>query len=151
MTQSLFLEIGYMESSVFTLKDDDYMYNGKLMISLKKRYLEMQDPTEYEFANKWLLGWKHWKRMNENKILRKHFDEWREELEYAMRCKGVKAILDSASSGNYQAAKFLVDKGWDKRLAGRPSKMEVEREKEFQSRIAEEYSADIIRLHEGKA
>lgn len=147
LTQSLFLEVGYSDFSVFTLKDDDYLYKGKTMISLKKKFLEMADPTEYEFATTYLLGWSHWKRMNENKVLRKHFDEWREELEYKMRCRGVKAIIDGAAQGNFQAAKFLVDKGWDKRAAGRPSKAEVEREKEFQARIAEDYSADIVRLH----
>lgn len=147
LTQSLFLEIGYSPAAVFTLKEDHYMYNGKLMYSLKKLYLEKGDPTEYEFACQYLLNWKQWRRMNENKILRKHFDEWREELEYAMRCKGVKAIIASANGGNFQSAKFLVDKGWDKRQAGRPSKAEVEREKQFNARVAEDYSADVVRLY----
>ena len=151
LTQSLFLEIGYNDFAVYTLKEQDYTYNEKLFPSLKRLFLEIEDPTEYKFANTYLLGWRHWKRMNENKILAKHFDEWREELEYSMRCKGVKAIMNSAAMGNFQAAKFLVDKGWDKRGVGRPSKAEVEREKAFQSRVSEEYSADIIRLHEGRA
>lgn len=146
LTQSLFLEIGYSDFAVYTLKDSDFNYNGKLLPSLKRLYLEMEDPTEYEFANTYLLGWRHWKRMNENKILAKYFDEWREELEYKMRAKGVKALLASAKGGNFQAAKFFIDKGWDKRQAGRPSKAEVEREKAFQSKIAEEYGGDVVRL-----
>lgn len=147
LTQSLFLEIGYSPYSVFTLKENDYEYNGVVMISLKRLFLEAKDPTEYDFANKHLLNWRHWKRMNENKVLRKHFDEWREELEYYMRCEGVKSIVSSAKMGSFQAAKFLVDKGWDKRQAGRPSKEEVEREKVFQSRIADDFTADVIRLY----
>lgn len=147
LTQSLFLEIGYSPASVFTLKEDHYMYNGKLMYSLKKLFIELGDPTEYEFSKLYLLGWKQWKRMNENKVLRKHFDEWREELEYAMRCKGVKAIIAAADSGSFQSAKFLVDRGWDKRQAGRPSKEEIEREKKFNARVAEDYSADVVRLY----
>ena len=146
LTQSLFLEIGYNDFAIFTLKEQDYDYNGKLYPSLKRLYLEMEDPTEYEFASTYLLGWRHWKRMNENKILAKHFDEWREELEYRMRCKGVKALLNSAKNGNFQAAKFFVDKGWDKRQAGRPSKLEMEREKAFQDRVKEEYGGDVVRL-----
>lgn len=150
LTQSLFLEIGYSEFAIYTLKDQDHEYNGTIYPSLKRLFLEMEDPTEYEFANTYLLGWKHWKRMNENKILSKHFEEWREELEYKMRCKGVKALITNAKNGSFQAAKFLVDKGWDKRQAGRPSKAELEEEKAFQLRVAEDYSADIIRLHEAK-
>lgn len=146
LTQSLFLEIGYTDFAVFTLKDQDFDYNGKQLPSLKRLYLEFEDPTEYEFANTYLLGWRHWKRMNENKILKKHFEEWREELEYRMRSKGVRSLLKSATNGNFQAAKFFVDRGWDKRQAGRPSKAELEKEKAFQERVSEEYGGDVVRL-----
>ena len=54
ITQSLFLEIGYTEHAVYTLKDDDYEYNGKVYPSLKKAYLELEDTTEYDFANQYL-------------------------------------------------------------------------------------------------
>lgn len=54
--------------------------------------------------------------------------------------------ITSAKSGSFQAAKWLADRGWDTRGAGRPSKAEVEREKQFQVTVDKEYSADIIRL-----
>lgn len=146
ITQSLFLEVGYSDMAIFTLKENNYEYNGTIYPSLKKLYLEMGDVTEYEFANTYLLGWQHWKRICDNKVVRKYIDEWREELEYKVRSKSVKALLAAAEAGNYQAAKFFVDKGWDKRTAGRPSKEEIAREKEIQSRIADEYTADIVRL-----
>ena len=50
LTQSLFLEIGYTDYAVFTLKDDDYEYKGRVYPSLKRLYLEMEDVGEYEFA-----------------------------------------------------------------------------------------------------
>jgi hypothetical protein len=149
VTQSLFLEIGYSDMAVYTLKDDHYTYNDKVYPSLKRLYLEAADPTEYEFANKFLLGWRHWKRLCENKQIRKHIDEWREELEMKLRCQGVKAMLMSAQSGNYQAAKWMSDRGWEARGAGRPSKEDIEREKKFQARISEDYSADVVRLFNG--
>ena len=34
LTQSLFLEIGYNDFALFTLKEQDYDYNGKLYPSL---------------------------------------------------------------------------------------------------------------------
>lgn len=146
-TQSLFLEIGYTEHAVYTLKDQDHEYNGKVYPSLKRLYLEMEDPTEYEFANTYLINWRHWKRICDNKVLRQYIDEWREELELKLRCRGVKEVIKAAEEGTFQAAKWLTDKGWDNRLAGRPTKAEIEREKKFQSRVSDEFGADVVRLY----
>lgn len=147
LTQSLFLEIGYTDQSMYTLKEEDYMYEGKLFPSLKRLYLEMEDLTEYEFANTYLLGWKHWKRLCENKLIRKHIDEWREELELKVRARGIKEAVRAAEAGGFQAAKWLADRGWAQRPAGRPSKEEIEREKKIHARLADEFSADVIRLY----
>lgn len=146
LTQSLFLEIGYTEFSVYTLKDQDHEHNGITYPSLKRLYLEMEDPTEYEFANTYLLGWKHWLRLCENKQIAKHIDEWRAELEYKLRSKAVKMMLTSANAGNYQAAKWFADRGWSNKGAGRPSKMDVEHEKQVQARLEGEYTDDVVRL-----
>lgn len=146
LTQSLFLEIGYNEDAIYTLKDNDHFHNDKTYPSLKRLYLECADPTEYEFATTHLLGWKHWLRLCDNKILRKHIDEWREELEIKLRCRGVKNVMFAASTGNYQAAKWLADRGWDTRGAGRPSKADVDREMKIQTDIRSEYEADVVRL-----
>lgn len=147
LTQSLFLEIGYTQYAIYTLKDVDYEYNGKLYLSLKRLYIEKEDPTEYEFANEYLLGWQHWKRLCENKVIRKYIDEWREELEVKLRSRGIKEAINAAEKGGFQAAKWLADRGWEQRGAGRPSKDEVEREKKFQARVSDEYGADVVRLY----
>lgn len=147
ITQSLFLEINYTELSVYTLKDDDHELNGKQYPSLKRLYLECEDPTEYEFATTYLLGWKHWLRLCENKAIRKHIDEWRDELEVKLRSQGVKEVIRAANRpGGLQAAKWLADRGWATRGAGRPSKADVDREKAIQANITDEFTADIVRL-----
>lgn len=146
LTQSLFLEIGYSDLAIFTLKDVDYTYNGKIYPSLKRIYIEMEDPTEYVFASTYLLGWKHWLRLCENKQIRKHIDEWRDELEYKLRSKAVNFMLTSAKEGNYQAAKWFADRGWTNKGAGRPTKADVEHERKVQAAIANEYSDDVVRL-----
>ncbi len=150
MTQSLFLEIGYSDKAVYTLKEDDHDYNGKIYPSLKRLYLECADPTEYSFAKEHLLGWRHWQRICENKALKGHIMEWREELEVMLRCQGIKAAIQNATEGGFQAAKWLADRGWESRGAGRPTKAEVEREKKFLARAEEEFSADIVRLYGNK-
>jgi hypothetical protein len=149
ITQSLFLEIGYTDTSVFTLKEYDYEYKGQTYPSLKRLYLEEEDPTEYDFACKYLLGWKHWQRILENKSVRAHIDEWREELEVKLRSRGVKALMLSAVSGNHQSAKWMADRGWDIRAAGRPSKAEKEGELKKQTAIIDEYKGDVLRLFKG--
>lgn len=149
ITQSLFLEIGYSDHAVFTLKEDHYEYNGKVYPSLKRLFIEMADPTEYEFANKYLLGWRHWKRMDENKRLHIEFEGWREELHYKLRSQGISQMIAAAKCGSVQAARWLAEKGYDKRQAGRPSKEEVAREIEFEKRVANDYGADVVRLFSG--
>lgn len=149
LTQGLFLEISYdTKYAVFTLDDEDKTYKDVLYPSLKKLYLDLADVTEYQFAKKHLLGWKHWRRLNDNNVLRAYFDDWREELEVAMRSEAILSIVDMTTSdqGNFQAAKWLADRGWDKRGAGRPSKAELDREKRINDKIGDELGAEIIRM-----
>lgn len=147
ITQSLFLEFGYTPSmAVYTLKENDYEYEGVLYPSIKKLYLELADPTEYEFANTYFLNWKHWTRITENKAIRAYIDEWREELEYKLRSNATRQMIDAAKGGNYQAIKWLTDRGWNTKAPGRPSKEQKIHEEGIQSRIQNEYSADVHRL-----
>ena len=147
LTQSLFLELGYSDASVYTLKEDHYEYEGKMYPSIKKLYLECADPTEYEFAQLYFLNWKHWIRISDNKAVKTHVNEWREELEVKLRSIGVKQVRASAElPGGLQAAKWLADRGWSTRGAGRPTKAEIEREKAIQVKVENEYSADVLRF-----
>lgn len=146
LTQSMFLEVNYEPNATFTLKDNDHEWNGVVYPSLKRLYIEFEDPTEYDFANTYLLGWRHWQKLIGNKMLLNHVQEWREELEFKLRAKGVKNMMLSAASGNYQASKWLVDRGWDTRGAGRPSKAEIEGQKALIKRVDDEYGADVVRM-----
>lgn len=149
LTQGLFLEFNYDTTyAVYSLLDEDNDFRGTLYPSLKKLYLAEDDPTEYTFAKKHLLGWKHWQRMNENKMLKEHFDEWREELEIKLRSDAIRTIIDMTADGsNYQAAKFMADRGWDKRGAGRPSKSEIDRSKRVNERISNDFDLDAERMN----
>lgn len=148
LTQSLFLEIAYSDYAIYTLKEQDYEYKGRVYPSLKALYLKEEDPTEYSFATKYLLGWQHWKRLCENKAISKHVEEWREELELKIRSQAVRDMVNMCASenGNYSAAKFLADRGWDKRAAGRPSKKDKEAHLRMEERLADEFEADLKRL-----
>ena len=146
LTQSLFLECGYTEFAIYTLKDYDHTYKGKKYLSIKKLYIEFEDTTEYEFANQFFLGWDHWQRIVNNKLLSPKVESWRRELELKIRAVGVRQAIELAKDGNFQAAKWLSDRGFDKRAAGRPSKEQVESEAAYQASIQNEFSDDITRL-----
>ena len=151
LTQSLFLEIGYSDSAIFTLKEDDYEYKGKLYQSLKRLYLDFEDVTEYEFAIKYLIGWQHWQRLAANKAIAKYINVWREELELKIRAQAIRDIMDmTAEEKSFQAAKWLSDRGWEKRAPGRPSKLDKQRDDKMQERLDNEFSADIIRMNTRK-
>ena len=146
LTQSMFLEFGYnVQYAVFTLNDEDKVYQDKVYPSLKKLYLEIGDPTEYQFAKQCLLGWRHWVRLGENKLFKPFLQEWRDELEVALRSEGILSVM-SQSEENFQAAKWLADKGWDKKGVGRPSKADKTRESNIQNRLGDQLDADVIRM-----
>lgn len=145
-TLSLFLECGYDADAIYTFKDVDHFYNGKLYISAKRLYLTMEDATEYNFASTYFAGWKHWLKLNENKQIGKEIDEWRNELELKLRSRAVQGMIHQAEEGSFQATKWLANREWMVRAAGRPSKAEIEGEKAFQAKVADEYSGDVLRL-----
>ena len=146
-TLSLFLEIAYDKDAIFTLKDYDHEYEGKMYYSLKKLYLETSDPTEYQFATTYLAGWDHWQKICNNKVLAQHIEKWRIELELKLRAEGVQRILKSArSKGNWLAAKFLAERGWETRAAGRPTKDEVEKNIAIEAQIQGEFEDDLKRF-----
>lgn len=146
LTQSLFLEFSYSPFAIYTLKDQDHEYNGKIYPSIKKLYMEEDDPTEYRFANKYFLNMRHWLRICNNKLMTDHIEEWRYELELKLRSEGISQMVKAARRGSQGAARFLTDRGWEVRKAGRPSKEELEREAKIQNNIKDEYADDLRRL-----
>lgn len=147
ITQGLFLEIHYPETALYTLKNEDFTYKGKVYPSLKRLYLECKDVIEYEFATTYLCGWDHWQRIVENKLITKHIKRWRNELQLKLRSKAFKEILDRTQTEKGMVAnKWIADKGWVKREAGRPSKLEREQEEAYRDKVLGEYGEDIARI-----
>lgn len=145
ITQNLFLEHSYdTEKAVYTFADEDKEYNGVIYPSLRKLYLEIADPTEYEFANTYLWGWEHWQRIAANKVLLERIERWREELEVKIRSQAVGSML-KMTSGNFNAAKWAADGHWNVKR-GRPSKEEQERERKLRERALNELTEDSSRV-----
>lgn len=146
ITQGLFLEPQLDQTfAIFTLQGEDRVYKGQTYISLKKLYLEMADPIEYEFATTYLYDWDHWKKMEGNANLLYQISKWREELELKLASEGFRAILDQ-SEDNYQASKWLAERGWSKRGAGRPKKETEASERKLQEHLDNEFAGDVVRM-----
>lgn len=149
-TQSLFLETKYGANSdvcapIFTLKDNDY----KGLISLKRVYLELRDPTEYRIATEWLGGWQHWKALCSSVWFMKNLTVWREELEVKMKAENLKKMYEIAQSSGAvakDAAKFFINREWEVKR-GRPSKEEKARQLRINSQVTEQVENDFKLLN----
>lgn len=148
ITQGLFLEHMYEpEKAIFTLKDEDYEYKGKLFFSLKRLYLEMEDVAEFEFASTYFVNWRHWERIANNKALSDFVDQMRFELELKLRSKAINDILKiKPSSGSFPTLKWISEGGWNRQSPGRPNKAETEREKKIRANLKNEFEEDIKRM-----
>ena len=152
ITQGLFFETARTKEHVcYTLKDYDHEVeiDGELrtLPSLGRLFVECSDPTEYMFATTYLGGWKHWKRVQENKAIATYVAEWREELEIKLRAEGIQQIAEHAKTDKgFQASRWLAEKGWEEKKRGAPSKEEKARELKVQTQIEREVGDDLTRI-----
>jgi len=144
-TLSLFLETNQSSlGAVFTLKDQDHELNGNKYYSLRKIYMEIADVTEYEVAMAVFGSWNHWKKIIASPPLIPYIQQWREELEIKNASRIIKGMIETAEtegSKGLTAAKYVLEKGWEKK-AGRPSKKEIERTRRVHAGIKEEIEDD---------
>lgn len=123
-TQALFYEKSkgkLYDNPVFTLdRAFDLCYSEtentqeQYFWSLRRLYLEAEDPHEYQFATNILGSWDHWVKLTESGFFIPYIEAWREELSIKLASKGVKSLLDKATGGDVVASKFLASKEWHK-------------------------------------
>lgn len=135
----------------WTLKEKDLIVGDKTYKSMKRVYLDMEDVTEYDFAMATLNSYKHWERLVESPIIRKHIDQWRKELNLKLKARAMKAIINAATvdeKSSFQAMKYLADNEYlDKKAKrGRPSKEEVSAELRREVEINKTFKDDAERI-----
>lgn len=136
----------------YTFKPEDFYSEGigRKFISLRKLFIELEDPTGYDLATKHLGGFVHLKKLLNSPWFAKEWTEWQEELELRLRAKGVKRMIDEALGDGRSAAtsaRWLAEAGFvkeDKRRAGAPSKKE-------KNQAVQEYLADTSETEEDLA
>ena len=147
-TMSLFREFYLSEvEPLWTLQDEDPQ---GVLPSLKKLYMDIADPTEYEFALQAFGSWKHWLKIKNSKAIKVLLEDWPIELEVKLRSEGIKGVIKEAESGKskFNAAKFLANADWKSTTSkrGRPSKEEVDRERKIAAKLNSEFSQDAERI-----
>lgn len=132
ITRSLFYEHKAFHPEIepiYTLKTYDLEVNGKTYPSLHKLYVEFEDTTEYNFANKYLGGWDHWNSLIATSFFEPYLVTMRQELMVKLRARALQNIIavsqDPEAKGHLEANKFLIKEGLvdDRPTKGRPRKV----------------------------
>lgn len=148
-TKQLFYEFADSDKSyvLYTLKDQDYMGYP----SLRRLYMEMDDQSEYQFANRYFAGWSHWKKLLRCPWFADYITEFREELQIRSSAAYLTSIRLKALEGNLAANKYLLEQGWkdSKDKVGRPSKEKIKQEADKLFRDSSDISDDLERIKAG--
>lgn len=139
---------------MYTLKDYDHTVTidgeEKVLPSIKRLFVDLEDTTEYEFANLYFDSFQHWKKIRATEWMKPIYEEMKEELSLKLRArylKKVKELSDDEKLG-MQANRYLLDHDApvkeDKR--GRPSKAKITEEAEKLFAQVEDINSDYERL-----
>jgi len=140
--------------ATFTFKEQDHEYEGVHYTSMRKLYLEMEDPTEYLFAQEVLGSWDHWQKLCNSALVFEHIKKWREELEIKLKAKAIGAMVDTAltaGSKGTTAAKWLATGGFNSGK-GRPTKADRERQAKIAAGVDKETEShlQLLKEHQSK-
>ncbi len=129
-TISLFKELARAQDNILFTLDE-----------ARNLYLGYRDVTGFIFANKHLGGWRHWKALQKSPPVSAEIREWEDELEVMLRSESLLQIHNIAKTDKgYQAAKFLVDKGWRDKTVGRRTKDQIAKEGLMESKMYDEFT-----------
>src|SRR5215217_6132830 len=82
--------------SLYTMKDYDHtiLVDGVevTLPSIKRLFVEMEDITEYHFANEYFDNYQHWKKIKATTWFAPYYLEMKEELELKLRAKHLNKI-----------------------------------------------------------
>lgn len=127
----------------FTLKEDDH----EGYVSMKKLYLQYNDPTEYQFAIEVLGNYSHWKLLSNCDWFKPYVESWRDEMEAKLTSEAVRQIaLASMEEKGFQAAKWLAEKGYKEKQVGAKSKAAKAKEAKINQMVDEDLEKDAVRL-----
>lgn len=113
-TRHLFFEqaVHGKEKVLYTLKRREHLGYP----SLYQLYMDMEDITEWEFANAYFEDYDHWLMLCECEWFKPYIIAWREELRRKLVARGLKVVKAEAEGNgrnSLAAAKYLMERGWE--------------------------------------
>lgn len=134
-TKRIFFEtcgvINDRDCVLYTLKDQDHEWEGNTYISLYKRYLELEDITEFQFANEYFDSYEHFRLLCQLEWFLDHVTRWRRELRLKLKNRLYDALKARAASSTdknaFEAIKLLLTEVDPPQRSGRgrPAKEEI--------------------------
>lgn len=137
-----------------------FSIEGKIpsLVNARETYVSFEDTSGYGWSLKYLENFEHFQRLCKCPWFKKLKKQWDYEIETKLKERALKVIQDlmldeeSPEGTRLSAAKYLAEKGWERRHApsntgkGRPSKKEVEKKvKEIAERRSQEHK-DLERI-----
>jgi hypothetical protein len=115
-TRSLFFETNASnpDNILYTLKRQDHNNYP----SLYRLYIEEEDPTEFDFANRYFEDYDHWLVLTNTEWFKPYISQWRDELQRKLTARAMKIIKAEAEGKGRNAlaaAKYLMERGWETR------------------------------------
>lgn len=138
------------ELILYTLGREDTEYP-----SLYRLYMELEDFTEFDFANKYFESFQHWKHVSNISCIIPYVAEWREELELKIKARNLKSLIRKAEQDS-NVAKYLLGNKWVEEaqknnpgvnLRGRPSKEDIRAHLRLITMDHEEAKKDLERIN----
>ena len=135
LTKALFYEkSGDKANVLYTLKDTDITIGDSCFPSLYKLYMEMEDITEFEFAERYFENWEHWMLLCSLSWFSFRAERFRHDLELKLKLQALShiiAVSRSSTRDAYGASKYILEKGYEKKKAnnvGRPSTEQIHKQ-----------------------
>lgn len=127
LTEGLFLESAQLteDNCLYSLQPWDREKKGKFYPSIIKLFVEEEDVSEWNFANKYFDGFQHWKLIRSKPFFADVYATMIEELQTKIQYKAIKVMLQQVGDGTASQAtlSYLTNKGYlDKAAVGKPKR-----------------------------
>ena len=126
LLQSLFIQKNTEGTALYSLTATDVIKEGQEYPSLRKLFIETDDPTEYTFSQLHLDGWEHWQKLQRSTFLTPYIKEWRKELDVKIKSRALASIIASSQGTSreaFAAQKYLSDGGYKPKQTGSKRKV----------------------------
>lgn len=99
-------------------------------IALKEIYMQIADPTEYQFAMTVFGSYRHWKQIAKLVWVKPYVEEWREELEIKLKSEAIIGITALADDPEIKETTKLQSLKWLAQSEYAAKKTETQKKKE---------------------